>query len=131
MVSSETQLLGSFSIEPEHLIIARQRLPLDNGDYVPFTLRNYPFTMVDPTLTSLRNGAVAISIGRPFGFIQGPLIQETQKTDGIVLALDPASQDRWLATFDTPDPLSDLDLSIFSYGISQYVTYAKRTLERL
>jgi hypothetical protein len=89
MASLEAQLLDSFSIEPERLIVARQRLPLDNADYVPFTVRNYPFTMVEPTLTDLGNGAVAMSIGRPFGFMQGPIIQETQKTDGIILAPDP------------------------------------------
>jgi hypothetical protein len=50
--------------------------------------------MVEPALTSLGNGAVAISIGRPFGFMQGPIIQETQKTDGIILAPDPTEQSK-------------------------------------
>lgn len=131
---AEVQLSASFHFEPERLVVARQRLPLDHRDYVPLMIFNRSFSMVEPTLTSLGGGAVAMSIGRPFGFMQGidnnRIMQETQRTDGIILAPDPDEQGKWLATFDTPDPLSGLDLGLFSYGVSFYAAHAEAKLNK-
>ncbi len=93
---ADVKLSASFHFEPERLIVARQKLPLDHRDFVPLMIFNRSFSMLELTLTNLGGGAVVMSIGRPFGFMQGKdnnrIMQETQKTDGIVLAPDQANK---------------------------------------
>lgn len=87
--SNNVKLLSPFRIKPEKLVVARKSLPLDHRDYVPLMIFDRTFSKVEPTFTVLGDGAVSMTVGRPFGFMKtagdGSLVIETQKTDGIVL----------------------------------------------
>jgi len=129
MVNSELQLPFSLRIEPEGLIAARQRVPVDQDSFIPLLIDGPIVAMVEPSLTRMGEGAIALSLGKPFGFRQGVIhstvVLETQKTDGIILTRDPKEQDRWRAAVETAKPLSSVDAVVFKFGISFYLGHAR------
>lgn len=132
---AEVKLASVFHIKPEDLTITRKRVPLDRRGYIPLHVFNRPFAMAEPSFVKLGEGAVAMSLGQPFGFMQtvgsgGLLFIETQQTDGVVLAPAADQENRWCVTFDTPEPITPLDVELFTHGISFYAAHAEARLHR-
>jgi hypothetical protein len=131
---STLRLPGPFTIKPKELVVARKRVPVDARDYIPLMISGHPFKLEEPQLRSLGQGAVEMSLGRPFGFavpIANRRVLETQRTDGLILAPVEGPDDDWLATLETADPLTLDDISYFTYGIKFYAGFAKDRLREL
>lgn len=123
---TEIAIPSRFYFRPERLLEASHRMPVDDRDFVPLLIYDHPFSLVTPTLKKVGEGAISLSLDRPFGFMTRSAentILESQKTDGIILTSDPNDQEKWRATLTTPEALTPTDFYLFPGGIIVYVAY--------
>ncbi len=117
-VRTEIRLWSSFSFEPQRLVEVNKSVPTDYQFFVPLDVHGPPFYKDFPRYTLLGSGAVLMSLGGPFGVKQGDgewrVLSQSQKTSGIELSRDHDRAAKWLAVFDTEDPLTPLDEGLFS-----------------
>lgn len=130
---TETALTGNFHFDPEALIIAGQKVPVDSGGYIPLMIFDRKFSIIQPALFSLGEGAVRMSLQKPFGFMRpkewgsGSLVK-SQKTRDVILAPVPRKAGKWLATLETDKPLTPTDLDLFNHGLNFYAAHASKHL---
>lgn len=131
MAEFEIPLQGQYAYDPISLMHpdGATHLPMD-GDYVPLVIFNRSFQKVMPTLQAVGNGAVQLSIGRPFGFMF-PTIK-TQLTEHLVFRRPGGpSANEWLLGVDVPQDLTVLDRQIFEQGAVKYIGYVRSRLPNL
>lgn len=132
---TQVKLPSKFMISPERLVVAQKRVPVDDYDCIPLMIydRKRGFTIAEPVLTSLGGGAVAMSLGKPFGFVQSSdfvrgAVVDSQRTEQLILAPNPEEDGKWLATLETPKPLTQEDIGLFARGIKFYAQEATAKL---
>lgn len=131
-VSSKLALPRSYGFSPERLCGANQAVVVDPDNYIPLLIFDKQFRRAIPTVSRVGLDAVRLSMGEPFGFMRevggGRVTLRTQKTDRVILAPSEQYSNKWTATLDTPDPLTQQDADMFIDGVNLYVVRATSKL---
>lgn len=102
--------------------------PLNEGYFVPLGVFDTPLEFVEPTIARIGNGAVRLSLGRPFGVMEGiggcASANVTQKIDEIDFSVSSDPVDGWCGTLRTDSPVNEQDLRLFKGFFSRYVMKA-------
>lgn len=130
-------------ILPHNLGAIGQRLPVTSGDFVPLSVYDIPFELETPNFAPSETGGVMMSLGRPFGFIaidnsispakylpDALVLAQTQKFDGVELAVDPEQEGLWTVRPATDSVLGPVDERLIIRGIAYYVKCATEKRHR-
>ena len=130
MVSHEFTLGSSFKTPPEMLVESQKAVPVDEQLYIPLTVFNRSFRKAHPTIVKCGVSAVRMSMYQPFGFMStgGVDYQRSQKTDGLVI--EDGGNGLWVATINTPEEPTGLDVGLFQWGVSFYAAHAEANLAK-
>lgn len=143
MASSYLFFTPYYDIAPADLRLVEQPIPLlrdeptsaepvvsyaAGGEIVPLGVYDRLLEFVLPDLAELGNGAIRLTLGKPFSIMEGvggyASDRVTQETDGINLLASNNTPGEWCAELATKKPPTEQDAMLFRGFVDRYVLRA-------